>query len=221
VSEGDDAAEPEESSPLRRALDLFVFAPVGVALTVAEDLPSLIAKGRQRVETEIRNARVVGEFVVTRGQKDLTGRVGQFLNRQAAEPSATTAGDDGVEGAADATDTGDGPGTNGTSSAPPPIGATAPIGPTKPAPDPADGILVEQALAGYDTLSASQVVRRLESLDPEDLRALYRHEASHRNRRTILNRTTQLLEGAGSAGSQDGRHSGDSAAPSEADHPAP
>jgi hypothetical protein len=28
-----------------------VFAPVGVALTVAEDLPALIVKGRQRFET--------------------------------------------------------------------------------------------------------------------------------------------------------------------------
>jgi hypothetical protein len=218
VSEGDDAAEPEESSPLRRALDLFVFAPVGVVLTVAEDLPSLIAKGRQRVETEIRNARVVGEFVVTQGQKDLTGRVGQLLNRQSGEPSATATGDGGAgdDGAKAAADSAAGtPGTNGTNSAPPATDATAPIAPTKPAPDPADGAAVEQALAGYDTLSASQVVRRLESLDPDDLRALYRHEASHRNRRTILNRTTQLLEGDGSAGGQAGP------APSEADHPAP
>ena len=34
------------------------------------------------------------------------------------------------------------------------------------------------ALADYDTLSASQVVRRLESLGPEELRAVQRYEAS-------------------------------------------
>ena len=44
---------------------------------------------------------------------------------------------------------------------------------------------------GYDTLSASQVVRRLESLGPDELRAVHRYEASHRNRRTILNRAHQ------------------------------
>ena len=66
----------------------------------------------------------------------------------------------------------------------------------KPAADPADAIIVDTALAGYDTLSASQVVRRLESLGPDELRAVRRHEASHRNRRTILNRAQQLLEGA-------------------------
>jgi hypothetical protein len=63
-----------------------------------------------------------------------------------------------------------------------------------PAPDPADRAVVEQAFAGYDTLSASQVVRRLESLEPTQLRSVHRYEASHRNRRTILNRTQQLLD---------------------------
>ena len=58
-------------------------------------------------------------------------------------------------------------------------------------------VLKVEALAGDDTLSASQVVRRLESLEPDVLRAVQRHESSHRNRRTILNRAQQLLEGAG------------------------
>jgi hypothetical protein len=53
---------------------------------------------------------------------------------------------------------------------------------------------VRRALADYDTLSASQVVRRLESLGQDELRAVQRYEASHRNRRTILNRAGQLLD---------------------------
>ena len=57
-------------------------------------------------------------------------------------------------------------------------------------PEPSSGA----RLADYDTLSASQVVRRLESLGPEELRAVQRYEASTRNRRTILNRAGQLLE---------------------------
>ena len=60
--------------------------------------------------------------------------------------------------------------------------------------DPAAEAIVGGALAGYDTLSASQVVRRLESLGPNELRAVQRYEASTRNRRTILNRAGQLLE---------------------------
>jgi hypothetical protein len=157
---------------VRRALDLFVFAPVGVALTMAEDLPALIVKGRQRFESDVRNARLVGKFVVTHGQRDVVGRVSRLLYGGALEPPAPA------------------PATAAPASAKPASGSP------KPAADPADAITVDAALAGYDTLSASQVVRRLESLGPDELRAVCRHEASHRNRRTILNRAQQLLEAA-------------------------
>ncbi len=171
MSEG---ADPEpDPSPVRRALDLFVFAPVGVALTMAEDLPALIVKGRQRFESDVRNARLVGKFVVTHGQRDVVGRVSRLLYGGAPptpEPPAPTPAA--------------------------PASGMPTSGSTKPTADPADAITVDAALAGYDTLSASQVVRRLESLGPDELRAVCRHEASHRNRRTILNRAQQLLEGA-------------------------
>jgi hypothetical protein len=176
--DGSDAVE-EEPTPLHRVLELLVFAPVGLALTVAEDLPGLIDKGRNRFESDVNNARVVGQFVVTHGQREVVGRLGKLFHRDAADsatatdaPDATPAGGD-----ADATE------------------STTPPDP-KPAADPADGIIVEHALAGYDTLSASQVVRRLESLGPDELRAIGRYEASHRNRRTILNRAGQILEAA-------------------------
>jgi hypothetical protein len=160
--------EPEEEpAAARRALDLFLFAPVGVALTVVEDLPALIAKGRQRFESDVRNARVVGEFVVNHGQREVRQRLEQMLHGEPPAPAAAPAAR---------------------------VADAAPATPPKPAPDPADGAIVERALAGYDTLSASQVVRRLESLGPEELRAVHRHEDSHRHRRTILNRAQQLLE---------------------------
>ena len=76
------------------------------------------------------------------------------------------------------------------SAEPPP----APPSPERPAPDPAAAAIVAGALADYDTLSASQVVRRLESLGAEELDAVRRYEASTRNRRTILNRAGQLLD---------------------------
>jgi hypothetical protein len=185
----DDEGEADEVPPARRALDLLIFAPIGVALTVVEDLPGLIAKGRQRFETDIRNARVVGEFVVHQGQREVMQRMDKMLQ---GEPSGSP------EETTPAGATADAP-------APAPAKAAAPAAPAaspKPAPDPADGALVEGALAGYDTLSASQVVRRLESLGPDELRAVHRHEASHRNRRTILNRAQQLLEGAGATASE-------------------
>ena len=47
-------------------------------------------------------------------------------------------------------------------------------------------------IPGYDALSASQVVERLVGLAPEELDAVHRYEASHRQRRTILGKIEQL-----------------------------
>jgi hypothetical protein len=43
-------------------LDAFVYAPTGLAITVAEELPHLVDKGRHRIEGRITTARVVGQF---------------------------------------------------------------------------------------------------------------------------------------------------------------
>ncbi|MGD0746700.1 MAG: hypothetical protein ABSB68_02675 [Acidimicrobiales bacterium] len=169
MSEDPDLGDQADGeSPLRRTLDLCLFAPVGVAITVVEDLPELIAKGKRRVELELGNARVIGRFVVNRGQREMSDRLDEFLSN----------GTDQV-----------GEGAGGHVEPPP-----APVAPSRPPPDPAAEAIVGGALADYDTLSASQVVRRLESLGPEELRAVQRYEASTRNRRTILNRAGQLLE---------------------------
>jgi hypothetical protein len=194
VSDHDDGETVEEEpTPLQRVVDLLVFAPVGVALTVVEDLPGLIGKGRQRFETDMQNARVIGQFVVTHGQRQVVDRVGKLLHRESSDDAASAAASASASADGDATGAG----------APAPAAATPP--PTSPKPpkphaDPADGVIVEGALAGYDTLSASQVVRRLESLGPEELRAIHGYEASHRNRRTILNRAHQILEAKGAPG---------------------
>ncbi len=47
-------------------------------------------------------------------------------------------------------------------------------------------------IPGYDELSASQVVERLEGLDRESLDAVRRYESEHRGRNTILGKIAQL-----------------------------
>jgi len=161
LDDGSPDGDPSgERDPIHRTFDLLVSAPLGVALTVRDDLPGLIAKGRQRIETEIANARMIGEFVVTKGTRDVTTIIEGLLH--------TTESD--VEDAEAEEDTAAATGPSGPGG----IGETATS--PKPAPDPADDARVEAALAGYE------------------LHAVHRHEASHRNRRTILNRTNQLLQ---------------------------
>jgi hypothetical protein len=165
---GPEGGEPTKS-PLRRTIDLCVAAPVGVAASVVEELPELLAEGRRRVELQLGNALVVGRFVVAKKQRDLSERLDGLLGNGSPHTASPSNGGTAV------------------SQVPPP-------GPDRPAPDPAAAAVVDGALADYDTLSASQVVRRLESLGPEELQAVQRYEASTRNRRTVLNRAGQLLE---------------------------
>jgi hypothetical protein len=170
VSEEPDAEGPDAAkSQLRRTIDLCVAAPVGVAVSVVEELPELIAEGRRRFELELGNALVVGRFVVNKKQRDLSQALSGLLGN--GSPPKTPDGGAGQAG----------------TPAPSP-------GSERPAPDPAAAAIVGRALADYDTLSASQVVRRLESLGPEELQAVQRYEASTRNRRTILNRAGQVLD---------------------------
>ena len=94
--------------------------------------------------------------------------------------SAATAGPDEAGSTGATTEPGpdpaDGPGTT----APTPLRAVPPAG-------------TDLAIPDYDTLSASQVVRRLDGLGLGELEAVYRHEAATRGRRTILHRAQQLL----------------------------
>lgn len=168
----DDDEEPTdegEKTTLERTLDMCLFAPVGLAVTLAEDLPELISKGRERLGQELSNARIVGRFVVNRSGRRVGGRLEELLGEHRGPSSQPGAGSTPVR--------------------------TAPSSSVvHPQPDAQAAAVVEHALADYDTLSASQVVRRLESLGPDELRAVQRYEASTRNRRTILTRAGQLLD---------------------------
>jgi hypothetical protein len=50
------------------------------------------------------------------------------------------------------------------------------------------------SIPGFDALSASQVVQRLDGLNRSELVSVRTYEASTRGRRTILNRVDQLLD---------------------------
>ena len=143
----------------QRTLDALVYAPAGVLLTAAEDLPAMAAKGRARLETQLRNAHAVGRMAVDYGRRDLERRFSHPGTRDQTPPPS-----------------------------PPPPHAPGP-GPTPAGRGTASGLAIPE----YDTLSASQVVRRLDGLGPHELEAVVRHEAATRGRRTILHRAQQLL----------------------------
>src|SRR5947207_3364384 len=189
----------ERKSLFEQALDVCVYAPVGLAVAVTEELPQLIDKGRARVNSQLTMAKMVGSFAVAQGQREaervVRNATGRGSEGAPVSPQATQGTTPGDLDAAPWAPRGEPEPTNGdgATTAPPPDGrrptpiAEQDTGPAMPA-----GDVGALAIPGYDALSASQVVQRLAGLAAEELEAVRTYEVATRGRRTILNRIAQL-----------------------------
>jgi hypothetical protein len=195
----EDRGVTDQRSPLDAVLDVVLYGPLGLVLTVTEELPKLAARGRSEVGGRVAVARAIGGFAVSRVRSKL---------EQGFAPQASQAGPaaGGLAGPADE-EPGSGPpagyageenggGEGVTSSAQPAAViaavASAPTLTSPVEPRPSAGGL---AIPGYDSLSASQVVQRLAGLTGEELDAVRSYELATRGRRTILARISQLQTG--------------------------
>jgi hypothetical protein len=186
-----------------------VYAPIGLAISVSDEVPRLASKGRTRIETQLSTARVVGELAANYGIQRVDKQIKQVLSagldrylgfkypeqeqpkQDRGQESKTVSMDhgkaddpsgrevDNVKGLADDNDS--------------PISKDDSSVNTERGSD----ISIEErdlAIPGYDALSASQVVQRLDGLSAEELKAVREYEATHRARRTILNKASHLLD---------------------------
>jgi hypothetical protein len=178
-------ALPRPKFPEERVLDLVVYVPLGLALTIAETVPELARKGRSRLEPQVRLARVVGQLAVKQGYKQAVRLAGNRLGNLRPKPGPPRAGqkDPGgpespVGGATGAA------GTSGAEDMSPghPRGGEATLTTS-----------ARLAIPSYDALSAHQVVQRLAGLSREEVAAVRDYERSTRGRRTIITRAEQLL----------------------------
>jgi hypothetical protein len=175
----DEDKTPVEQA-VEQAMDLFVYAPIGLLFEGATLLPQLVEKGRNQVST----ARMIGKFAVNQGRTEATKVAGKLQDQAAgvfdflgdsvtplpAEPPRPA----------------------------PPAAKTAPKAKSAPlAPASANGAVDPASLAipDYDGLSASQVVNRLAGLSAAELRNVQRYEAANRGRKTILSKVAQLQGG--------------------------
>ena len=164
----------KRKSPIHRALDVFVYAPLGLVVSAREMVPTLAEKGREAVT----NARAMGEFALGMGQEEATKVVRNLFPGQRRPASGSPRGD------------GAGPASQ-TYAASPSGAAAAPA----PRAFPSAPAAVTLAIPGYDALSASQVVPRLEGLNAPELEAVRAYEESGRGRKTVLSRIAQLQAG--------------------------
>ena len=189
----------DEKSPLEQAIDqamdAFVYAPIGLLLDGPELFPKLAERGRMQVKT----ARMLGQFAVQQGQTEagkrlstVDGPLREVLTAFGVVPAPAPA-------------PARAPAPAVTDDAAVPAETAAPARPAKrpaprkkapraasagPAPT-SSGL----GIPDYDSLSASQVVKRLQGMPEGELDAVKAYEAATRARKTILNRITQLQKG--------------------------
>jgi hypothetical protein len=182
---------PSQRSPAGRVLDLAVYGPLGLALSIAEAMPGLARKGRSRLGPQVGLARTVGQLAVQQGYRQLRGVAASgptlpFLSRgPAGADKAAHAGHAVVPAPAY--------GAPAASAPPGPAAADAPRASTaRPPAGDAPGAR-DLAIPSYDSLSASQVVQRLAGLSHDEVAAVRAYESATRGRKTILSRAEQLL----------------------------
>jgi hypothetical protein len=134
-------------------------------------------------------ARMVGELAVRQGQRRAE-KVLERLRQQNSGGAGSSAGPGRASAGSSEPGNGHRPGPAAAATAaaatpeadrggPPPAAAAPPLSSSL-------------AIPGYDTLSASQVVPRLEGLSGEELEAIRRYEEATRARKTVLTRIDQL-----------------------------
>jgi hypothetical protein len=198
---GDDAQKTAE-----RALDLLVYAPVGVALYLRDTVPTFVnlfvsrgraelGQRRQQAQGQVAQAKALGEFAVNVGGPKVREHVEKGI-------AMARKGADAVLGGADETvppdaahdippparhAPSDAVSTSNASAEREPVGETTSTVAAPPAPSAAT-----LGIPDYDELSASQVVERLDGLQAGELDAVRTYEEAHRARRTILYKIEQL-----------------------------
>jgi hypothetical protein len=183
----DHESQPTPKTPVEQAVehavDVFVYAPIGLLFEGASLLPQLIEKGKSQVTM----ARMLGKFAVTQGQSEAEKLAGK-LQDQAIEVLGRIGGSTAPPA----------PVVPSPPAATPDPAAAPPVVDEAAQADHAAGSTIDAdslAIPDYDGLSASHVVNRLAGLAPQELEAVRLYEMANRGRKTILSKVAQLQAG--------------------------
>jgi len=197
VAVGQHGGVENDKSPVEQAIELFVYAPLGLALDARELLPKFVERGRNQVTM----ARMIGKFAVSQGQV-VAGKHLSTVEQQiqaALESFGLVPGPDGRP--PNARPAAPDPRHAPNLVAVPDVEEPEPVlvdqagdAVAAPAPDLAPAVTEASDLAipDYDSLAASQVIPRLAGLSEAELDAVRQYESLKRGRKTILSRITQL-----------------------------
>jgi pyruvate/2-oxoglutarate dehydrogenase complex dihydrolipoamide acyltransferase (E2) component len=180
--------DEQEKTPVEQAVEqaveVFVYAPIGLLFEGASLLPQLVERGRNQVSM----ARMIGQFAVQQGKGEATKAVSRLQDQAAGVldflgDSVTPLPEDPAPAPAPAP-------APRAEPAPAPAAAKKRPAAKKATPSAVDAGSL--AIPDYDGLSASHVVNRLAGLSAAELEAVRGYEAANRGRKTILSKVQQL-----------------------------
>lgn len=162
-------ADTPDRRPIDQLVDLFVYAPLGLVYEYQDVLPKLIKRGKSQVQI----ARVLGTMAAKQGQRTVNSRIDGVID------VASSSVAQGI------TDVGARVGL-----APDPSAERTDSGHSA---EPVDEIDVRPLpIAGYDELTAKQIIGLLGDLDPAQRARVGRYEAAHRARKTVIGKVEAL-----------------------------
>jgi len=174
----DERPSPEQLFEL--VLDLAVYAPVGMLITVREQLPKRVRRGRQAMENRVQLARFIGQLAVQTGQREIAKRIEEQRaatstdKRPQQQPSQRVTGSNEAPG-----------GHMSEQTSEQTVAST-------PRPDDQPPRAADLPISDYESLAAIHVVERLRSMRPDEIELIRRFEVAHRSRRTIVAKIEQL-----------------------------
>ncbi len=151
----------EDRSPADQLVDLFVYAPVGLLYEYRDVLPKLIKRGKSQVQL----AKLLGSMAAKQGQRTVNQRLDGAVDVATSTVAQGITDVGAMVGLAPSTPRG------GTQR------AEAEPSLTKSEPVP---------IAGYDDLTAKQIIALLGDLTPAQRQRIRSHESAHRARKTVL-----------------------------------
>lgn len=204
------ADSEEQTNPVEQLVELLVYAPIGLLYEYEDVLPKLVRRGKSQVQL----ARVLGQMAVKSRQNDPAAVVGDVAGLAATAITkaltdigaqvglAPTGEDDATADEAPTKTPGSGAGAPGASAGAPKAtpDAEAPASGNAAGAGDIDDEASEPApvdapplpIAGYDDLTARQIIALLDELTPAQRERIRAHEAAGRNRKTVLAKLDRL-----------------------------
>lgn len=199
------ADDQADTNPIEQLIELLVYAPIGLLYEYEDVLPQLVRRGRSQVQL----ARLLGQMAVKGRQADpsavagdVAGLAAGVLARAVTEfgaqvglapkptPEPSAQPDTAPEAAREPQ-----PAAEPAAFEPAPLAATdepeaAAIEASEPEPSGPESAPLP--IAGYDDLTARQIVALLGELTPAQRQRIRRYETAGRNRKTVLSKLDRL-----------------------------